>query len=182
MRVLGLRDEDVFFLPYEDQKLHQAPAEEVRESLIGIIRAVKPQVVVSFDPHGANGHSDHVAMSRFLLDALPAAADPRWFAATGRQHVVSRFLWLPPLQPWRLPADTDYSLRPGVDFVIDTSSVADVKSAAIREHKTQFPGLGTLFFGNGSPRLTLNQEVFRLGWGPEPASRPAADLFEGLAT
>lgn len=181
MRIVGLRDEDVFFLPYEDQKLYKAPLDEIREHLVRIVRAVRPQVAVSFDPNGGNGHTDHVAMSRALLDALPAAADARWYPDAGAPHVVERFLWLPPFQPWRLPANTDYATNPGVDFLIDTSGVAEVKSAAIREHQTQFPGLGTLFFDHGSPRLTLNQEAFRLGWGPQPARRPGTDLFEGLS-
>jgi N-acetylglucosamine malate deacetylase 2 len=180
MRVAGLRDEDVFFLPYEDQKLHQAPAEEIREHLVRILRRVRPQVVVSFDPYGANGHSDHVAMSRSLLDALPAAGDGRWYPGAGPAHTVLRFLWLPPFQPWRLPEDTDYATHAGVDFLIDTSSVADLKAAAIREHKTQLGGLKTLFFGQGSPSLTLHQETFRLGWGSRPKRTPAIDLFEDL--
>jgi LmbE family N-acetylglucosaminyl deacetylase len=180
MRVIGLRDEDVFFLPYEDQKLHSAPAEQIREELVRVIRKVRPQVVVSFDPHGGNGHTDHVAMSRFLLDAIPAAGDARWCRDGSEAHIVSRLLWLPPLQPWRLPVDADYKVYPGVDFLIDTTSVANVKIAAISEHRTQLPGLRTLYFEHGSPRLTLNQEVFRLGWGRRPASMPSADLFEEL--
>ena len=180
MRVLGLHDEDVFMLPYEDQKLETAPSEEICEQLVRIIRKVRPQVVVSFDPHGANGHTDHVAMSRFLLDAIPAAGDERWYPKAGAAHDARRFLWLPPLQPWRLAEDTDYRRHRGVDFLIDTSTVSEVKMAAISEHKTQLPGLRKLYFEHGAPRLTLQQEAFRLGWGPRPRQIPAPDLFVGI--
>jgi N-acetyl-1-D-myo-inositol-2-amino-2-deoxy-alpha-D-glucopyranoside deacetylase len=179
MRILGVHDEDVHFLPYEDQKLEKADAVQVRAELVRLIRIARPQVVVSFDPHGANGHPDHVAMSRFLLDALPAAGDARW-SKEERTHIVERLLWLPPLQPWKLEESADYSVIPGVDFLIDTSSVAEVKAAAIREHKTQLPGLRTLFFGHGSPKLTLNQESFRVGWGRRPHQSPCTDIFADL--
>jgi len=69
----------------------------------------------------------------------------------------------------------------GADFLIDTTCFADVKRKAILEHRTQLPGLEHLFFGQGSPDLTLNQEVFRLAWGLRPEHVPASDLFEGLS-
>lgn len=180
MQVLGLADEDVYFLPYEDQKLHLAQLDEVRAQIVAVIRKVRPQVVVTFDPHGANGHTDHVAISRFVSDAVPAAGDERCCADGGEPWTVSRLLWQPPHLPWRLPKGSDVRKCFGVDFLIDTSPFADLKRRAILEHKTQLPGLEYLFFGEGSPELTLNEEVFRLGWGPRPLVAPGPDLFEGL--
>ena len=74
MAIVGLEPDDVFFLPYEDQKLSKAPVEEVRRELVRIIREVQPGVVVTFDPYGNNEHTDHLAISRFAADALAAAA------------------------------------------------------------------------------------------------------------
>ncbi len=179
--VLGLRSGDVFFLPYEDQKLHLAPLEEIRNHIVRLVRQVRPQVVVTFDPHGANGHTDHVAMSRFISDFVPAAADARCCRDAGVPWSVSRLLWQPPHLPWRLPAGIELARYFGTDFLIDTTAFADVKRTAILEHKTQLPGLEHLFFEQGSPDFTLNQEVFRLAWGPRPEQVPASDLFEGLS-
>jgi LmbE family N-acetylglucosaminyl deacetylase len=182
MRVLGLADEDVFFLPYEDQKLQASPIDEVRRSIVQIVRLVKPQVVVSFDPHGANGHPDHVAMSRFVSDAVPLAGDTRFAPEEGEVWQVSRLVWQPPHLPWRLPVGSVVAECFGVDFLIDTKNRRDVKRAAILEHKTQLPGLEYLFLRGCNPELTLDQEVFRLAWGPRPTEIPAANLFDGLTT
>lgn len=181
MRVLGLRDEDVFFLPYEDQKLHLAQIEEVRAHMVRVIRNIRPQIVVSFDVHGANGHPDHVAMSRFVSDAVASAADERGYPDAGNPWVVQRLLWQPPHFPWRLPTGTDLRRCFGTDFLIDVGRFADRKRAAILEHKTQLPGLERLYVLDGNTEWTLNQEVFRLAWGPRPRQVPSGDLFEGLA-
>lgn len=181
MRVLGLRDEDVLFLPYEDQKLHLVQIDEARAHIVGAIRKVRPQIVVSFDAHGGNGHPDHVAMSRFVCDGVPSAADERCCPEAGNPWVVQRLLWQPPHLPWRLPAGTDLRECFGTDFLIDVRRFADRKRAAILEHKTQLPGLEHLYMLTGNTEWTLRQEVFRLGWGPRPKQVPSGDLFEGLA-
>lgn len=180
MRVLGLRDEDVFFLPYEDQKLDLVQIEEVRGHIVRVIRQVRPQIVVTFDVHGANGHSDHIAMSRFVSDAVSSAADERCWNHAGLPWVVQRLLWQPPLLPWRLPEGTNIRKCFGTDFLIDIRPFAGVKRDAILEHKTQLPGLEHLYMLNGNTELTLNREVFRLAWGPRPSRVPSGDLFEGL--
>lgn len=181
MTMLGLPKEDVFFLPYEDQKLHLAAADEIRCLIVRVLREVQPQVVVTFDPHGANGHTDHVAISRFVSDAIPAAADPRCCPEAGTPWQVSRLLWQPPQFPWRLPAGIHPAEAFGSDFLIDTAQFADRKRAAILAHKTQLPGLANLYFAAGRLDLSLNLELFRLAWGPRPEKVPGGDLFEGLA-
>jgi N-acetylglucosamine malate deacetylase 2 len=180
MRILALDATDVHFLPYEDQKLAQAPLDEVRREIVEIVRRVRPQVVVSFDLQGSNGHSDHIAMSRFTSEAVAAAGDPRWYPDAGVEFVVPRLLWGPPLLPWTLPAGTDFRSHGGIDFLIDTRQWADQKAEAIRAYRTQLPGIKRLFFEHGSPDYTLHQEAFRIAFGPRPAVLPGSDLFEGL--
>ncbi len=72
--VLGIRH--VEFLDYLDGELDQAPPAEVIAKIVGHIRRVKPDVVVSFGPDGGYGHPDHVAISQLSTAALVAAADP----------------------------------------------------------------------------------------------------------
>lgn len=180
MRVLGLQDEDVFFLPYQDQKLHLADLDEIRAQIVSIIRQVRPEVVVTFDPHGANGHTDHVAISRFVSDAVPAASDDRFCTDSGPVWTVRRLLWQPAHLPWSLPKGTDVRRCFGTDFLIDTSAHAEKKRQAISEHKSQLPGLMHLFTPGGNTELTLDQEVFRLACGPRPCVTPCGDLFEGF--
>jgi LmbE family N-acetylglucosaminyl deacetylase len=92
--------DDLHLLGYRDRELADAPREAVRRTLVGLLRRIRPMVVVTFDPHGFNVHPDHVAISRFASDAIAAAADPRWHPETGAPHSVRRLLWTPPIAPW----------------------------------------------------------------------------------
>lgn len=174
MQVLGISD--VNFLPFEDQKLSTAPPNEIRRHLVGHIRRVKPQIVVTFDPEGANQHTDHMAISRFASDAISAASDRRWYRDLGPAHQIERMLWHPTIL-FRLPEDVDLTAEPGIDFLLDVSRWTEKKAAAIRAHRTQLPGLGKLFFEKPEGRRTFGREVFRLAWGARPATVPADDLF-----
>lgn len=71
--VLGIRE--VSFLGYIDGNLDQAhPAEAIGE-IVGHVRRVKPDVVVTFGPEGSYGHPDHIAISQFTTAALIEAAN-----------------------------------------------------------------------------------------------------------
>ncbi len=175
MAALGVTD--VQFLPYRDKQLADAPIEEIRRALVGAIRQRRPQVLISFDTHGANGHVDHIAISRFALDAAAAAADARWYPEAGSAHQIERFLWTPPTILFKLPENAEILALPGSDFVIDTTPWTLQKTAAFQAHRTQFPGLKKLFFDNPNGRRTFGLEVFRLAWGKRPAKIPADDLF-----
>lgn len=72
-RVLGARE--VSFLNYTDGDLDQAEAPAAIGQIVGHLRRVRPQVVITFGPEGAYGHPDHMAISQFTLAALAAAAD-----------------------------------------------------------------------------------------------------------
>lgn len=173
MKILGVAE--VHILPYEDQKLAEAPFEEIRQQLVKVIRTTRPQIVITFDPNGANLHSDHMAISRFTSDALGAAADERWYPELGAAHTIKRLLWQPPTVIFKYPRKTDLQKEPGIDFVIDTSRWSAQKAAAIRAHRTQ--RLGRLFFDDADGRRTFSTEAFRVAWGARPKSVPAVDLF-----
>jgi LmbE family N-acetylglucosaminyl deacetylase len=91
---------EVHFLDYRDKELADAPADEIRRTLVGFIRRHRPTVIVTFDPDGMNRHVDHVAISRFTSDAVAAAADGRWYPDVGEAYGVPRLQWTPPLRPW----------------------------------------------------------------------------------
>ena len=56
---------EVHLLDYRDKHLAEAPAGEIRDALAERIRRFRPHVVITFDPHGMNGHADHVAICPF---------------------------------------------------------------------------------------------------------------------
>ena len=173
--ILGICELHV--LPYEDQKLYEAKPDEIRATLVRLIRVERPNVVITFDPNGGNVHTDHVAISRFTIDAAVAAADPRWYPETGSPFSVPRLLWTPAVQPWKIDAGTA-AQSPGVDFLIDVSEWREQKRAALRAHKTQNPGITRIFFAPGDSRPRFLFEAFRQAWGPKLQERPARSIFE----
>ncbi|HSM56402.1 MAG TPA: PIG-L family deacetylase [Candidatus Sulfomarinibacteraceae bacterium] len=60
-----------------------APAHEVVERLVRVIRRLQPQVVLTFEPYGGYGHPDHIAVNRYTLAAVDAAADPARYQGQG---------------------------------------------------------------------------------------------------
>ena len=81
-RELGVRE--VALLDYLDAELDGASPSEAAEKIAAHIRRVKPHVVVTFDPFGAYGHPDHIAISQFTAAAIERAAD---------LHQVSKFYY-----------------------------------------------------------------------------------------
>src|SRR5690348_9435514 len=150
-------------LPYEDQKLCSASPDVIRRQLVDVIRATRPTAAVTFDPNGANQHTDHIAISRFTADAISCAADARWYPESGGAHSVSRLLWWAPVLPRELARTAELASRPGIDFIVDVAAFREKKAAAIRAHRTQYPGLRRLFFGDDGDEKRISVEAFRLG-------------------
>ena len=81
-RELGVRE--VTLLDYLDGELDRGDVTEASEKIAGHIRRVRPQVLVTFDPFGAYGHPDHIAISQMTAAAIVRAADV---------HRVSKFYY-----------------------------------------------------------------------------------------
>jgi LmbE family N-acetylglucosaminyl deacetylase len=178
VRIIGFSA--LHLLGYEDRQLDQAPPDRIRHSLVSLIRQHRPVVVLTFDPNGFNAHPDHVAMGRFTMDAVSAAADPRWAPDAGAPHSVRRVLWTPPTPPWEAGNVASLAAEPGVDFLIDISTWKERKAAALRAHKTQHLSIDRYFFGQPDPDRLLSVEIYRHGWGPPLTQRPSGDVFEGI--
>jgi len=93
----------VHFLDYRDsgmagspenqhpQALVAAPLDEVAARVTAIIRRLRPQVVVTFDPVGGYRHPDHIAIHQATVRAFYAAGDPDAYPGED-----------PPFQPQKL--------------------------------------------------------------------------------
>jgi len=167
-------------LPYEDKKLAAAPPDEIRASLVGLIREHRPEIVITFEPNGGNLHPDHIAISRFTSDAVTAAADARWHPDLGSPHRVPRLLWAGSLMPWDETGRDRLAARPGVDFLIDIGRWSEAKRRALAAHRTQQPSIVRVFFSRPDLDDILRYETFRLGAGVPPETVPAEDIFAGL--
>ena len=177
-RIIGF--DELHVLDYRDRELADAPQDDIRRSLVSLLRRLRPSVVASFDPNGFNRHPDHVAISRFTIDAIAAAADRRWFPDAGDAYLVPRVVWTPPIAAWEAGTVDRIADRPGVDFVLDVSAYLDRRTAALRAHRSQHLSIDRLFFSQPNLDRVLSVEAWRQAWGPPLARRPSADLMEGL--
>jgi len=78
--------EEVIFLGYRDSGMIGTPdnehpdafilanEEEVIGRLVGIMRRVKPQIVLTFEQNGGYGHPDHIAIHNYTVTAFHKAA------------------------------------------------------------------------------------------------------------
>lgn len=176
--ILGISQ--VHLLDYQDKRLAEAPPDRIREELVGHVRLHRPHLVITFDPNGVNQHTDHVAIARFTLDGVVAAADPRWYPGAAPAHRVPRLLWTPPILPWDVSRSPDLRQEPGVDFALDISAYRSVKAKALRAHRTQHVPIARCFFSKPDVDRILSVEVFRQAWGPPLAGVPADDVLAGI--
>lgn len=86
--------QEVVFLDYMDGDLDQADPAEVISRLVPHLRRLRPQVVVTFDPNGAYGHPDHIAISQSTTAAVVAAADGTFRPESSPPHTVSKLYYM----------------------------------------------------------------------------------------
>jgi LmbE family N-acetylglucosaminyl deacetylase len=100
---LGVRE--VSILNYQDQHLDRANPREAVAAIVGHMRRVQPDVVVTFGPDGAYGHPDHIAISQFTTAAIVAAADPAFSCdeiEAVQPHAVSKLYYIAwPESTWK---------------------------------------------------------------------------------
>jgi LmbE family N-acetylglucosaminyl deacetylase len=63
--------------------LAAAPLEEATERVVKVLRELRPQVVITFDPIGGYKHPDHIAIHNATVKAFHAAGDPAQYPAAG---------------------------------------------------------------------------------------------------
>jgi N-acetylglucosamine malate deacetylase 2 len=67
-KTLGVSE--VRFLGYRDGELSIINLEEIRLQVMGLIREIDPQVVITFGPDGISGHPDHITMHEIVTQAF----------------------------------------------------------------------------------------------------------------
>jgi LmbE family N-acetylglucosaminyl deacetylase len=125
--LLGLAGQE--WLHYPDGELHDDPG--FRQSLVSVIRRLRPDVVLCPDPTAVFfgqdyfNHRDHRVTGWAVLDAVaPAAALPLYFPDAGLAHQVSTVLLSGTLEP---------------DVWVDISGTVEAKVRAVSCHRSQFP-------------------------------------------
>jgi N-acetyl-1-D-myo-inositol-2-amino-2-deoxy-alpha-D-glucopyranoside deacetylase len=209
-QILGI--EEPVFLNYRDSGMAntpenehaeafiQIPADEVVRRLVGIIRRIQPQVVITFEPNGGYGHPDHIAIHRHTVAAFHAAADSSRFPDQGAPWQASRLFYtaIPRsfFQEMRqrletLGVDTsDFERfeKAGVGWPdedvhvrLNVSEQIEAKWAAMRCHRTQF-GPDSIFrrLPEAMAKEIMSYEHFALAWPEAVPEQKLTDLFDGL--
>lgn len=191
---LGVRE--VSLLGYVDGELDEADPVEAIGRIVAHLRRVRPQVVVTFDPFGAYGHPDHVAICQLTTAAIVAAADPA--VPGGPPHAVSKlYYFVLDEARWavyqaafkKLVSRVDGSDRAAVAWPgwansasIDTRDQWETVWRAVRCHRTQlaiYGGLGELTPEHHAA-LWGSQTLYRAFSTVNGGRAIETDLFAGL--
>ncbi|MCK6585631.1 MAG: PIG-L family deacetylase [Candidatus Omnitrophica bacterium] len=168
-RELGLKE--VHFLGYRDSGMPgmeanqhpdaqiNHPIEEVAGRVVKHIRAIKPDVVITFDPIGGYKHPDHIHIHKATVLAFANADDETFYPEHGEGFkpkalyfqvfprgflkAMTRLMPLIGKDPTRWGRNGDINLKElaEVDFPvhvrIDTRSVSEAKMRASAQHASQ---------------------------------------------
>jgi len=178
-----------------------APAEEVVQKLVSIIRRVQPLVVTTFEPNGGYGHPDHIAIHEHTVSAFSKAADPDQYPGLGAAWQAKRLFYTAIPRSFFMDMRTELqklgenttdfddfaSGEQGwpdelVNVTIDVTPTVGAKWEALECHRTQL-GPGNIFrrLPDETVKRLMSREYFTLAW-PEPApGEVLPDLFAGLS-
>jgi LmbE family N-acetylglucosaminyl deacetylase len=196
-RVLGIKS--VVLLNYIDGDLDQAPVDKIVSEIVGYVRRVKPQVVISFGPEGGYGHPDHIAISQFATTALVRSGDSSFADPHGLPaHCVAKLYYMAmPAREYEIYEPVFGDLVMHVDGVerravpieewmittsIDTADYWNVVKDAVACHRTQLPGYDSLLAlpEETLRRLWKNKSYYRAFSTVNGGRERETDLFEGL--
>jgi len=186
MAALGV-DADVRFLHHPDYRLPEVPFEELVGQIEGVLREVRPHLVVTFGRDGWSGHHDHshageaadAAFERIRRDGDVVA---RLLHVGTPVSVVDRFD-----AELRAAGDPDREARSllalrgvpdrDVAIAVDTRPVRATKLAGIEAHRTQIGELERL--PEDLRWIVLDTEWCVLVWPerPAPPAAPATSLL-----
>ncbi|MFJ5264118.1 N-acetyl-1-D-myo-inositol-2-amino-2-deoxy-alpha-D-glucopyranoside deacetylase [Streptomyces sp. NPDC088387] len=172
----------------------QAGLDEAAGQLLDVVREVRPQVLVTYDPNGGYGHPDHIQAHRVatraaeLAEAEGVGIDRVYWNRVPRTVVEDAFARLADGLA-HLPYKKAASVGdvPGVvddhhvTTTVDGTAHAAAKAAAMRAHATQIEVLEPYFvLSNELVQPLFTTEYYELVRG-EPADGIDRDLFAGIA-
>jgi N-acetyl-1-D-myo-inositol-2-amino-2-deoxy-alpha-D-glucopyranoside deacetylase len=175
----------------------QADLDEAGGMLLDVIRATRPQVLVTYDPNGFYGHPDHIQAHRVAMRGAELAAAegigpakiywtavPRSTLQAGIEHFAdsSHNPFADVSSVEELPFGT-----PDEDIAacVDAREFAEAKVAATRAHATQIPpNYWMLSVATNFGAEFMGMEFYQLAVGEKgPGDGPnkwETDLFAGL--
>ncbi|WP_431878140.1 N-acetyl-1-D-myo-inositol-2-amino-2-deoxy-alpha-D-glucopyranoside deacetylase [Micromonospora marina] len=176
----------------------QADLDVAAGYLVDVIREVRPQVLVTYDPDGFYGHPDHIQAHRVAMRAVELAADEGIAPAKVYWTAMPRSVLDAGLETFTESSDNPFAGIESADELpfgtpdaeiaarIDATDQHAAKEAAMRAHATQIPANSWLYSiaGNFGGEF-MGVEYFTLAVGEKgPGAGPYGwedDLFAGVA-
>ncbi len=183
----------------------QSRFDEAVAEAVAVIRELRPQVMISYDPDGDYGHPDHIMAHRVATEAATRAADPAYRDPVNQPAWrVSKFYWT--ATPKSQLAEGVAALRASgcgfevadvdelpygvpdeqITTVVDASASWEAKTRALAAHRTQILVDAPFFaLSNMLGRQITATEHYRLAAGllgtDLDADGRERELFDGIA-
>ncbi len=185
------------------EALVNAPLQEVTERMVKVIREIKPQVVITFDPIGGYRHPDHIVTHQAALAAFHAAADPSLFPSSGstyapqklyyvvmKKKLMRLMLRLMPLfgqDPHRMGQNRDVDLGgiAAVEYPVHAAiklnrQAIETRKKAIACHFSQIGGKRRLSLRSVIEIFGRHSEFYMRAYPEVKGKCNEKDLFEGV--
>jgi LmbE family N-acetylglucosaminyl deacetylase len=133
-KILGIPQENIFFLGYDDGMLEYVPQKEIVEKVCWFIRKYRPDAIFTMDPGSKYSiwhKTDHRASALLTVDGARAAAYHLYFP----QHLTNEGLQSYAIRDW-LFYESDGPVIDG-NYKVDITDVADLKWQAACQHTSQ---------------------------------------------
>lgn len=214
-KVLGLAG--VVYLGYRDsgmpgsednkhpQALAMAPVAQVAGKMVKVVRELRPQVVVTFDPIGGYRHPDHIAVHKAAMKAFQSAGDPVQYPEAGPVHRPQKLyfsvfprgllkvaVWIMPLfrkDPKRFGRNKDIDLTRLTEVEFPVHAVVRLSRHCARLRDEAAACHASQSMGGRPPRREMfgllirllgERDLFMRGYPPVTSKRKEKDLFEGV--
>jgi LmbE family N-acetylglucosaminyl deacetylase len=132
-RVIGVPVENIRWLEYHDGMLEYANPRDLVEEVTGIIRKLRPDVVMSIDPGSENVRwhkTDHRMSANNTIDAIRAA---EWHLYFPNQLLHEH------LEPWKVPHEVYFYVTDhDANYWVNIDSTVDLKLEAAVSHVSQW--------------------------------------------
>jgi N-acetyl-1-D-myo-inositol-2-amino-2-deoxy-alpha-D-glucopyranoside deacetylase len=186
------------------EALISQPVEAVAGRMVKIIRDLRPEIVVTFDPIGGYRHPDHIAVHKAAVKAFHAAGDVKQYPEVGLPFQPQKLYYsifsrrflklavrLMPLfghDPRHLGVNKDIDLAGLVeeDFPINavirlTRQAKEIGAKASACYASQLGGTPRRsFFFRIAEKVSRRNDLFMRAYPPMPGRKKEKDLFEGV--
>ncbi len=175
------------------------PIEQVGEKLIKIVRAFKPQVLLTYDENGGYPHPDHIRTHEISMYAWENSRDLTFKPELGFAWSISKLYYHQTFHSKKLEVFDEAFTRLGiknpyaawfenrpdnshlVTTQIECADFFSVRSAALKAHRSQIDPAGDWF----AMPLTEEQKIwpfedYQLAATRVNSQLPETDLFAGL--